>query len=188
VKATVLGRARSLGLLLSVLLIAALTLRYYGLSFNITDSMPIGLYHVDRRLQPVLRGAIVQACLPPAIAVIGRRRGYLAGGSCPDGSASVLKIVAAAGGDRLQLSDRRILVNGHPLPGSGTARDDARGRPLERVARGTFTLARGELWFWTPNPSSWDSRYYGPVPEGRVLGRATLLFSFGAWNFANAKG
>jgi conjugative transfer signal peptidase TraF len=186
-RSTIAGRTSRLAALLASLLLAALGLHAYGLSLNVTDSMPIGLYHLEKLRLPVARGTIVLACLPAPIAALGRRQGYLMGGSCPDGAAPVLKIAAAAGGDRVQLLDRQILVNGHALPGSGTLRRDRNGRALVHVARGMLTLRRGDLWFWTPNPASWDSRYYGPVSEGNVLGRDTLLMKFGAWDFAGAK-
>lgn len=161
-----------------------LMLRLYGLSLNVTDSMPIGLYHLEPISPPIARGTIVEACLPTDIATLGRRQGYLLAGKCSDGVAPVLKIVAAAGGDRVQLLDRQILVNGHALPGSGTVANDSRGHRLAHFAHGTYTLARGELWFWTPNPTSWDSRYYGPVADAQVTGRATLLLAFHSWDFA----
>jgi conjugative transfer signal peptidase TraF len=100
--------------------------------------------------------------------------------------APVLKIVAAAGGDRVQLLDRQVLVNGRALPGSGTVADDAHGRRLAHIARGTYTLAQNELWFWSPNPASWDSRYYGPVADSQVIGRATLLLALRPWDFAQS--
>jgi conjugative transfer signal peptidase TraF len=174
-------------MLLAGMLAVAVTLRMYGLSLNVTDSMPIGLYHLEQLHPPVARGTIVQACLPPAVAKLGRRQGYLLAGSCSDGVAPVLKIVAAAGGDRVQLLDREVRVNGHALPGSATVANDTRGRRLAHFARGMYTLAPGELWFWTPNPSSWDSRYYGPVADGQVVGRATLLLALRAWDFGKTQ-
>jgi conjugative transfer signal peptidase TraF len=169
------------------LLAVAFALHAYGLSVNVTESMPLGLYHVERLRPPVARGTIVQACLPTAIAAVGRARGYLLAGSCSDGSAPVLKIVAARAGDRVEVLDRQIRVNGAPLPGSATAASDSRGRQLAHVARGTYLLARDQLWFWTPNPVSWDSRYYGPVADRQVLGRATLLLPIGVWRFADIR-
>jgi conjugative transfer signal peptidase TraF len=175
---------RGLFALLGCLLLVAMSAHWYGLSLNVTDSMPIGFYHFERQRAPIARGTIVQACLPATIAAVGRQRGYLLGGSCPDGAAPVLKIVAATGGDRIELLERQIIINGRALPGSGTAMRDARGRLLAHLPRGTFSLAHGDLWLWTPNPASWDSRYYGPVSERQVLGRAMLLLPLGRWRFA----
>lgn len=182
---TALTRARRVGILLAPLLGIVVALHAYGLSFNVTDSMPIGLYHVERLGLPVIRGTVVQACLPTPIAAVGRAQGYLMAGSCPDGAAPVLKIVAAAAGDQVQLLDRQIRVNGESLSGSATAATDSRGRHIAHVPRGTYRLTRDQLWFWTPNPRSWDSRYYGPVADRQVLGRATLLVPLAVWRFGN---
>ena len=155
-------------------------------TFNITDSMPIGLY----RVQPIGRagvraGDIVRICAPPALASFGKSRDYLPStGGCAFGTAPLLKIVVAVGGDRVVATRTRIVVAGHALRNSATSTRDSSGRPLAQIARGAYVLKRGQLWLWTPNPKSWDSRYYGPLDLRDATGTATLLLPVGQWPFA----
>jgi hypothetical protein len=51
-----------------------------GLRLNLTRSLPLGVHQaIDRadRLSTLRRGMIVTACLPPGVAMLGRRRGNL---------------------------------------------------------------------------------------------------------------
>ena len=179
------GRTGKLFTFLTGMFLVIVSVHFYGLAFNVTDSMPIGFYHVEHAALPVTKGTIAQVCLPAAIESMGLRNGYLGRGTCPAHATPVLKILAATGGDRVTLEDKRILVNGHVLPGSETAVNDTHHRPLEHVPRGSFVLAKDQIWLWTPNPKSWDSRYYGPANQDDVIGKATLLLSFGKWPFAS---
>src|SRR5437870_11417702 len=55
---------------------------------NVSPSIPLGFYRtVD---EPVARGVLVVACVPPDAARLARDRGYLPAGSCPGGTRSVL--------------------------------------------------------------------------------------------------
>jgi conjugative transfer signal peptidase TraF len=165
-------------------LLVVFAIRRYGLALNVTDSMPLGLYHIQSVALPVASGTIVQTCLPSEIASVGLARKYLLTGNCASGTTPVLKIVVGVAGDRIDVSDRRITINGHALRGSATAASDRNGRPLARFPRGVVRLVAGQIWLWTPNPASWDSRYYGPISERLVLARATLLLPLGSWPYA----
>ncbi len=134
---------------------------------NVSPSAPLGLYRrVD---EPVARGALVVACVPPVAARLARARGYLAGGSCPGGAQPVLKRIGAVPGDLVDLEPDSIAVNGMRLPGSATAASDSRGRPLPHAPWGRAVVASGEVWlFAVETTRSWDSRYFGPVPRGHV--------------------
>jgi conjugative transfer signal peptidase TraF len=134
-----------------------------GLRINLTRSIPIGLYQqIDA---PIARGALVEACLPQDIATLGRKRGYLRGGSCPDGTEPVGKTVAAVTGDTVELTDQALIVNATKLPDSATLDIDREGRAMHKFPRGTYAVAADEVWLVaTSNPRSWDSRYYGPIP------------------------
>ncbi|MCF0254104.1 MAG: S26 family signal peptidase [Duodenibacillus sp.] len=131
------------------------------------------------------------ACLPLRAALIdkgGRRlvRGGLAAfrarGLQPflrDG-ALVVKRVAGLPGDAVEVTGcedaatAEVRVNGVAV---------ARGLPLaallpagRRMAYcGRWRLA-GAYWLMGDSSSAWDSRYWGPVAEGRIVGRAYALW------------
>ncbi|MCP4987836.1 MAG: conjugative transfer signal peptidase TraF [Colwellia sp.] len=144
-----------------------------GLRLNLTPSLPLGVYRLTD--DPVERGALVAVCLPVDIAADGRRRGYLPPGSCPGHAAPVLKRVGAVGGDVVTVDDGGVHVDGRWLQPPAPRRD-RRGRPLTPWPPGVHEIADGELWLYTPETASWDSRYYGPVAVASVVGRvkATL--------------
>ncbi len=156
--------ARSAAVLIALLLAAVLLFGdLLGLRINLSPSIPIGLYR--RVHEPILRGALVEACLPKSIATLARKRGYLRGGSCPDGTEPVAKTVAALPGDTVELTDQALIVNGLELPRTATLSTDREGRELQRFARGVHAVGANEVWLLgTSDPRSWDSRYYGPIP------------------------
>ncbi len=94
-----------------------------GLHFNVTPSMPIGIYRLAPvRKSGVQRGTFVAVCAPIDAARLGLRRGYLADGRCAADTEPLLKVVAAVAGDEVTISSRGVAVNGCLLPHS---------RPLE---------------------------------------------------------
>jgi len=142
---------------------------------NTTDSMPIGIYLM--RPDAIVPGRIVVACPPEAAARIGLENGYLERGSCATGAAPVLKYVVATGGSRVAVMDTGIAVNGRLLENSGARRKDRRGRPIQHLRIGEYRLGDDEVWLYSPAPSSWDSRYFGPVSRKLIIGAASPLFA-----------
>lgn len=144
----------------------------------VSPSAPAGVW--VRVPGEAVRGDWVAVCLPAAVAELGRLRGYHPVGSpvwrCWDGSLPVLKRVAAAGGDRVEVTADGVWVEGRLLRGSAPLEVDGRGRPLPRVAAGKRRLGQGEVWLLSRHiPNSWDSRYYGAVDRGCVIGRMRLV-------------
>ncbi|MCL4839114.1 MAG: S26 family signal peptidase [Thermoanaerobaculia bacterium] len=125
-------------------------------------SLPRGLSRAGGgRARP---GASAAVCLPPAVSRFGMARHYLGAGSCPDGAEPVVKVVAAVGGDVVEVTPEAVLVNGVALPTSRPLERDRGGRELVPYARGPQRLELGEVWLHSPyEERSWDSRYFGPV-------------------------
>lgn len=139
-----------------------------GFRFNLTPSLPPGIYRISSA--PALRGAIVNVCLPQEVAEFARERGYLGPGSCESGVRPLGKLVLATGGDVVMLRPEGIRVNGTPIPRSATLRRDGRGRELPHFPWGEHRLPRGQLWLFSPyRANAYDSRYFGPVPNERVV-------------------
>lgn len=150
-----------------------------GLRLNLTASLPVGLY-LASGAAPV-RGSIVLACLPPAVADFARERGYVPrGDACPGGVVPVGKSILAIAGDTVAVTPTGLLVNGAPVPNSQALEADRKGRPLPRVAVGTYVVAPGELWVLSRySRFSFDSRYFGAVQAGQVRAGLRRLWTAG---------
>jgi conjugative transfer signal peptidase TraF len=148
-----------------------------GVRWNITPSMPMGLWRVQAIQGPVHRGDAVTLCLEPAPAAFGRARGYLTGGECPGDVELLIKTIAAVPGDSVDVSSRGAAVNGRPVPHSAPLPRDDAGRPVAAVAGGLYRVGPTEVWvIATADDRSFDSRYFGPVPVANLRGQATPLF------------
>lgn len=144
-----------------------------GLRLNFTPSMPLGIYRFEA-LSPreIHRGSLVAVCAPSNAARLGRRRGYLSRGVCPEYSEPLLKAVAAVAGDDVAILPCGVRVDGRLLRDSKPLAFDRAGRPLAPWPRGHFRISRGAIWLHADHERSWDSRYWGPVPARNVLARA----------------
>lgn len=124
---------------------------------NESASVPRGLYR--RTAESVAAGRIVAVVPPPGA------RAYLASlGAGPD--ARLLKRVVASSGDLVCGRDGELAWPG----GRVRARSkDRRGRPLP-TWRGCRRLNRDEVLVAGDTPTSFDSRYFGPVRTSEVDG------------------
>jgi conjugative transfer signal peptidase TraF len=131
--------------------------RLFGLRITLTDSSaPAGIYRLVTGV-PVVRGALVAACLPAAIARTGLVRGYLRKGDCRAGAEPVAKVIGAVAGDMVDLEQGWVAVNAVTFANSRTAARDSAGRPLPHVAWGSRRVHEGEVWLFGFNDSrSWD--------------------------------
>ena len=119
----------------------------------------------------MVRGALVAACLPAAIARTGLTRGYLREGDCPAGAEPVAKVIGALSGDMVDVEQGRVAVNAVIFAHSRTAARDSAERALDHAAWDVRRVAPGEVWLFGLNdPRSWDARYFGPVPLAGVRG------------------
>lgn len=144
-----------------------------GYRLNTTASMPLGLW---KQGDTVHRGAYATACIDhqTPTAAMAFERNYLPEGECPSGYAPLLKQIVAMPGDTVTLTDDAVIVNGKPIPNTRTNRHDSKGRPMQFIERGTYTVAQGEYWLIAnQHPNSYDSRYFGPVRASAIL--STML-------------
>jgi conjugative transfer signal peptidase TraF len=135
------------------------------LVWNASSSVPIGLYRIEA-VRPELNDlALVQ--LPAETARLANQRGYL------HRTNKVLKPVAAVTGDWVCRFSSSISVNGR-FAALARSRDGA-GRPMPSW-QGCHRLAQTEVFLLSDPPSSFDSRYFGPVSGAEVIGRAHRLW------------
>ena len=141
-------------LLAAAILIAAASAIASLLVWNLSASLPRGLYRREPAVVP-RRGAVVCFPPPPAAAALIAERAYL-----PPG-ASLLKVIVALPGDRVCIDDGSFRANGEGF--GPVARHDSAGRDLAPF-RFCGVVPAGSAFVATRAPLSFDSRYFGPVP------------------------
>ena len=147
------------------------------LLWNASASVPIGLYavHPAGRLTA---GELLVVRPPAALAQFMAARRYLALG------VPLIKHVAALPGQIVCRSGRKITVD---CIAEAEALDrDARGRKLP-VWQACRKIQSGEVFLMNAGvPDSFDSRYFGPVPDSTIIGSATPLWLPGQQSSRNA--
>lgn len=146
-----------------------------GVRFNLTPSVPIGLYRL--RSSSLEIGHLVATCLTEPFSAFGLERGYLRQGSCSDGASPVIKHVAASAGEVVEVTAGGVFVDGRRIQNPAPS-VDSEGRNLSPLAAGSYPLSQDELWLFSPRENSWDSRFFGPVPIDNVLGVVQPLWTW----------
>lgn len=162
----------------ATILTALATAYAAGLRINTTPSMPSGIWMIVSARTVPQRGDILAVCLPHGAALRQAvHRGYIAAGSCPDEAEPLVKPVAAVSGDLVTVSASGITINAMPIANSAPLTRDEAGRMLHAVPAGSYRVAPDEVWLLSDrDPRSFDSRYFGAVPVGNVLGVAHPLW------------
>jgi conjugative transfer signal peptidase TraF len=147
-----------------------------GYRINMTPSYPLGLW----RIQPLTRGVRVDDRIficPPDNDVFrsAKARGYLRDGLCPGGSGPLIKTVAATAGQRVEINGS-VKIDGISLPHSLTLSMDAQRRLLTSFSGGV--IPPGFVFLHSDFVGSYDSRYFGPIPQSGVLGLAQEVFTY----------
>jgi len=102
------------------------------------------------------------------------------------GSPFYIKRLAGLPGDRLRIDPPFLYVNGKKAEGYGFAREMAAKSPYRGYAPGHDYLATPQQIYTVPprgyfamgdnSYNSYDSRYWGPVPEENLVGRGLLVY------------
>jgi conjugative transfer signal peptidase TraF len=160
---------------------SALVVVKSGLRFNATASMPMGLYRILKSDPQAIRpGSVVAVCAPAVAAKVGRRRGYLSAGPCSDDSELLLKNVVAIAGDDVMFTPDGLSVNGCRLPNSRPLAVDRSSRPVVHWPFGRGRIPESNIWLYSDNERSWDSRYWGPVAVQNVVATAVPFLITGS--------
>jgi len=147
-----------------------------GLRINTTPSEPLGLWRIVPLNRSVLPGEMVFVCPPDNAAIReARRRGYLRSGLCPGGFGPLIKTVVAVTGQRVAVTDL-VAIDGVPIRNSRIFEKDGQGRSLRHGQSGM--LLPGEVYLHSDFIGSWDSRYFGPVPDSGLLGLAQEVWTY----------
>ena len=135
------------------------------LVWNASSSVPIGLYRIEATRPKLNDLALVH--LPAVTARLANERAYL---QCTN---YILKPVAAVAGDWVCRFGTSIIVNGHISALAQSA--DGADRPMPSW-QGCHHLAQGQVFLLSDPINSFDSRYFGPVANSQVIGRAHRLW------------
>ena len=136
--------------------------------YNASPSIACGWYLIvpPRRLRV---GTLVIAHIPSWAARLAADRDYL------PITVPVIKRIAAADSESVCERSGRLAIDGHVVARALTA--DSAGRPLP-AWHGCRILGRGEFLLLGDTWDSYDSRYFGPIAAGAVLGRAIPLWTW----------
>lgn len=137
------------------------------LLWNATASAPIGLYRLTPNVQPA-RGMLVAVMPPASLANLMASRHNL------PVRVPLLKHVAATPGARICRHGSRVTVGGQLV---AIARQrDSHGRALP-AWHGCQRLGAHRLFLLNAAPDSMDGRYFGPIPDAGLLGRAIPILT-----------
>jgi conjugal transfer pilin signal peptidase TrbI len=130
-----------------VVLFALLTVRYNGVTANITDSEPLGFYIQVGGLPH--RGSLVQ--LRP-----------------------LMKHLAGIPGDVIQVTPKGSYINGKLWPNSAIPKQTHGYKPY---AFGAIRLQGNQYWMLGSSEDSWDSRWLGPITGDLIAGTITPFWT-----------
>jgi conjugative transfer signal peptidase TraF len=132
-----------------------------GVRYNGTPSFPAGLYMVSGK--HAVKGDLVLVTVPALpVFEMAKERGYLNVAFTPVGR--IMKRIVGVAGDRVTINQAGVEVNGVPLKNSIPLTHDAAGRPMAYYPLTDYALGPDEVLLMSDyNPSSFDSRYFGPL-------------------------
>lgn len=79
-------------------------------------------------------------------------------------------MVDGVGGDAISVNDEETTVNGS-MVGEGLALATESGHTPQELTR-NGVIPEGRIWLMGRTKLSFDSRYWGSVPETQIIGRA----------------
>ena len=137
------------------------------LLWNASASAPIGLYRVMSS-GPIQRGDMVLLRTPDSVRDLAAERGYL------PLVVPLVKRVAALADDTVCVIGDDLFINGEWV--ARRLAHDPLGRPLPRW-QGCHRLGDEVFPLMAEVPTSFDGRYFGPVPTSAVIGRLVPLWT-----------
>ena len=148
-------------LVLGVLVLAAVvSIRWVRL--NLSPSVPVGLYRLERLAPPLARGTLVILSPPASIRPWWRSL------------ASLLKPVAAVAGEEVCGVEGTLFIHGEAY---GPIYTEADGKPLPHLD-GCQVVPEGTVFLASTQPKSLDGRYFGVTPIADLTARAVALWTW----------
>ena len=139
------------------------------ITYNVSASAPLGWYKIDSAAS-INRGDYVLTYLPASARKLASERGYL------PSNIPLLKQIFATEGDPVCINHREVLFGTEPVATALTIDRMGRRMPQLKFCR---ELEKGEYFLLNlAHKGSYDSRYYGPVTDALVIGKAIPLWTW----------
>lgn len=150
-----------LTLLFATLLVVAIAFRPLPIFiWNVSDSVPTGFYFVSKRQPKIGEIAVIEP--PDWVRFYASSRGYL------PANVWLLKPVFAASGSVVCRFGRHVFVDGLVV----RVKIYDRNNRLLPVWKSCRTLKSDEVFVLAKPLHSFDSRYFGPINRGQIIGTA----------------
>jgi type IV secretory pathway protease TraF len=146
---------------LGVLVLAAVVSTRW-VRLNLSPSVPVGVYRLERLAPPLVRGTLVVLSAPVSIRPWWRS------------FAALLKPVAAVAGDEVCGVGGELFVQGEWF---GPIYTEADGKPLPHLD-GCQVVPEGAVFLASTQPKSLDGRYFGVTPIVDLTARAIALWTW----------
>lgn len=157
-----------------VIIMPVFILGLLGYRFNFSPSMPIGVWKTKptKKEDSILKGRVVLACLPkqPGVYNLILQHKLLPKGLCDDGTAPLLKPIAATKGDIVTINNHYILVNDQVIINSTALEPNKFKVNLPLLNEGKYIVNEDEVWLISKHHThSLDSRYFGAVMKENII-------------------
>ena len=138
----------------------------FGLVFNLSSSVEIGIYNETPIPDPIKKNTIMSLCLPTAIqSDVFTNFGIPTGAGRCGGVQPIVKKIVGEPGDTISVTENGVIVNGTLLPNSTLSEVVIKGYDWGNIYK-DYTLSSGEYFvLGDKHPDSLDSRYFGPVKK-----------------------
>jgi len=150
-------------------------LYHYGFVFNITNSLPVGLYRLVGT--DFTKGDVVAFCLNDESSAFLRSRGGIPvkHGQCGD-HPYLFKKVYGVPGDHIS-QNKSVFVNRVKIPGVFITGDKAFKKAFGPLTA-DYRLAKDQFFLISADhPNSFDSRYFGAVNKGRIFHKVVPIWT-----------
>ena len=165
-------------LLLTLLfLFLSATSYYLDIWFNITPSIPQGIYRLSKNENEIKNDSIILFCLNNKYAEIAKDRKYISAGKCRKGLSPIGKHVIASYPDKVKINNNGIYINGKLVKNTRPLPQDKEGRNLIHTEL-CKTLKQDEFIVASSKEDSFDSRYYGIVERKDIEGKLKEILVF----------
>lgn len=163
--------------MMTMAFLGAISIAWFGnYRINLTPSEPLGLWRIVKLARPAAVGDLVFVCLPQTTTMReARARGYLRSGLCPGGVTPLIKSIIAVAGQHVEV-EAGVSVDGRSVPCSNVVHLDGQGRRMTPFPGGIVPV--GSVFLHSPFAGSYDSRYFGPIPEAGILGLAREVLTY----------
>jgi len=145
------------GVLFAVGFVIACKALSYKFMFQITPSLPKGIYTISPPKE-IEYGTLVVFPIPNKVKGLMQTRGWL----LPHLKFYLMKPVVAKQGDSVEVSDSGVFINGRFF--GPVKQHDSQGLPLPKAYH-KCTLLQAEYFVATTYPNSFDSRYFGTIHQ-----------------------